>query len=597
MKKILLFRKEITLLSLSAFLTFAFTSLTFAQTFTANNQGAYQSGTHDGFFYSFWSEGGGQATMTLGPQGNYSTTWTNIQNFTAGKGWRTGSRDRVICFEGSYNGGSNGFLAVYGWTRNPLIEYYVVESHGQWRPPGNTSDIESMGTVYSDGDTYDIYRSLRENKPSIDGNATFYQFWSVRRNKRTSGTVTFANHVDAWEKTGLTLGSSWDYQIMESEGYGSTGSSNITVKECVTCATAAPTATISYDYEVGDIASPLSASGNSLKWYIGSATATAQSQAPTPSTASVGTTKYYVSQTQNGCEGPKVEITVRVSQTYKIFKVPVPITIDGTIDASWKDVNVESMNAGITLVGSNISPNDLSAYAKMLWDDTYLYVLADVTDDNLQNDSQNNYDDDAVEIYIDINNDKSSSYGSNDFQYTFRWNDGTAVGVRPESGSTTGITYSAVETSGGYMIEARIPWSTLGGSPADGQMIGVDFMINDDDDGSGRDGKKSWNSATDEAYQDASLFGTGKLVNQEVITGTRNNILESVSVFPNPSSSEIFVTGLTGNFEYAIFDYAGRQVLTGESAEKVDLKTLEKGSYLLKVKQGEHIKVVKVSKL
>lgn len=200
-----------------------------AQTISSN-----QTGTHDGYYWSFWTEGGGTASMTLGPDGNYSSTWTNIQNFTCGKGWRTGTRDRVVCFEGSYDGGTNGFLAVYGWTINDLIEYYVVEAHGQWHPPGNTSDIEHLGTFTSDGGTYDVYRSLRVDKPSIIGTATFYQFWSVRQQQRTSGTVTFANHVDQWESYGLQLGSTWDYQIMETEGYGSTGSSNITVWECET---------------------------------------------------------------------------------------------------------------------------------------------------------------------------------------------------------------------------------------------------------------------------------------------------------------------------------------------------------------------------
>jgi hypothetical protein len=199
-----------------------------AQTITSN-----QTGTHDGFYYSFWNQGAastsftGTPTMTLGAAGNYSVKWSNVNNFTAGKGWSKGSPDRIINFTGSFDGGSNGYLAVYGWTKNALIEYYVVEDYGSWTPPGGTS----KGTFTSDGGTYAVYETTRTNQPSIIGTATFQQYWSVRTTKRSSGTVTFANHVAAWKKLGMELGTTWDYQIMETEGYHSSGSSTITVSE------------------------------------------------------------------------------------------------------------------------------------------------------------------------------------------------------------------------------------------------------------------------------------------------------------------------------------------------------------------------------
>lgn len=183
-------------------------------------------GEHDGFFYSFWNQGGGDVFMTLGPAGNYSTSWTNCTNFTAGKGWKVGGR-KTIHFEGSFDGGSNGYLAIYGWTKDPLVEYYIIENYGAWMPPGGTS----IGTVESDGGTYQIYRTTRVNQPSIVGTATFDQYWSVRTTKRSTGTVTTGNHFDAWAGLGMNLGTTFDYLIVESEGYKSTGSSNITVSE------------------------------------------------------------------------------------------------------------------------------------------------------------------------------------------------------------------------------------------------------------------------------------------------------------------------------------------------------------------------------
>lgn len=48
-------------------------------------------GYHNGYFYSFWSDGGGSTQYTNGAGSQYAVTWRDTGNFVGGKGWNPGN--------------------------------------------------------------------------------------------------------------------------------------------------------------------------------------------------------------------------------------------------------------------------------------------------------------------------------------------------------------------------------------------------------------------------------------------------------------------------------------------------------------------------
>ncbi|KAF7373879.1 Endo-1,4-beta-xylanase [Mycena sanguinolenta] len=187
-------------------------------------------GTFDGFFWSSFVTSGFDVVFTNIAGGQYEVQWDGSGDFVVGQGFNPGATNKVITFNANWgpNAASASILSVYGWSTNPLVEYYINEDANDFNLGTANSGTTHKGTVVSDGSTYDIYEHTQVNQPSIQGTATFNQYLSVRQNKRTSGTVTVQNHVNAWAALGMPLGT-MNYQIVAVEGLSSSGQATVTV--------------------------------------------------------------------------------------------------------------------------------------------------------------------------------------------------------------------------------------------------------------------------------------------------------------------------------------------------------------------------------
>jgi endo-1,4-beta-xylanase len=171
-------------------------------------------------FIQNWHSGG-SVSFTNGSGGNFKASWSNVGDAVLGKGWQPGGTYTV-----GYNVGVlSGYhcCGIYGWTTNPLIEFYITEFGAN----GGTK----VNTVSSDGHTYTFYKQQRVNAPSIQGTKTFWQYKDSWGGSSTGSnhTITMSNHVNNWKSKGGQGFGGYNNVTFSVEAMNQSGSINATV--------------------------------------------------------------------------------------------------------------------------------------------------------------------------------------------------------------------------------------------------------------------------------------------------------------------------------------------------------------------------------
>ena len=194
----------------------------------------------NGYHVEQWRDGGGGDLTVFGGKADcaFKASWSNSGDYLARVGYYDGSNSKKYTDLGEihavYNytksgngGGSYSYIGIYGWTRSPLIEYYIVEDSftpnggGMFWDQSRNGQAATKGTYTVDGVTYTLKVGKRINQPSIDGTSTFDQVFAIRSSYQTCGHVNVTEHFKNWEKLGVKLGGIYDCKLLCEVGGGS----------------------------------------------------------------------------------------------------------------------------------------------------------------------------------------------------------------------------------------------------------------------------------------------------------------------------------------------------------------------------------------
>ena len=193
-----------------------------------NNQSVTGNVGSSPYHYEIWYQGGNN-NMTFYDNGTYKASWNGTNDFLARVGFKynedktyqeLGPIDAYFKWSKQGNAGGYNYIGIYGWTVDPLVEYYIVDDW--FSEPGANLLGSKKGEFTVDGATYEIYQNQRNNAPSIKGNQTFPQYFSKRKGgARSCGHIDVTAHFKKWEELGMKMGKMYEAKVLVEAGGGS----------------------------------------------------------------------------------------------------------------------------------------------------------------------------------------------------------------------------------------------------------------------------------------------------------------------------------------------------------------------------------------
>lgn len=214
----------------------------------------------------------------------------------------------------------------------------------------------------------------------------------------------------------------------------------------------------------------------------------------------------------------------------EVVKTETPPTIDGDIDEMWEFAN----EVYVAKFGSNIFPATstekahrknpvATAKVRFMWDKTHIYALARVFDrtpnGSASKANPEDCDIDSVDFQISENNDENASMrddtvgkdnklpGNGIFNVNINGKVTGWGGVWFADNGSGKVVGAAKKTDYGYILEIAIPLQTM--TATEGDIIGMEIQINDNQNGTGRTAIRQW--SCDECLGHSNTKYLGKL--------------------------------------------------------------------------------------
>ena len=288
---------------------------------------------------------------------------------------------------------------------------------------------------------------------------------------------------------------------------------------------------------------PLNVSNTNVTWKSSDLTVSTVSSTGLVTAVATGTATITVTTVDGGFTSTSIVTVLPNPKLLPVSKTAVALTIDGALDESTWVLNKSISKVVIPAAGTT---NNTSTFG-VLWDDTYLYVGVKVLDATITTTNANTYDNDAVELYFDMNNN-GGVYDASDRSWIKVANSAT---IWEKNGAAAGaVTANSTVKSatkiipGGYSIEFAIPWTNFNIKPDPTLLYGFDVVVDDADGGAARASQAVW--IGDMAnWQDLTNVGDLKLLNPVVIPTTITQDIQLVegwnliSTNINPTDSSI----------------------------------------------------------
>lgn len=300
------------------------------------------------------------------------------------------------------------------------------------------------------------------------------------------------------------------------------------------------------------------------------------------------------------------------------YQAKTPVNIDGqATEECWANAEWHAIDQVWIPWAAKMKEGDFAGRFKVAWDESYLYVLAEVVDDSLSDDHsnplQNYWDDDCIEVFIDENRSKGvHERNCNAFAYhvslTFDAVDlsSTGAGVNYKNNLKVDMDTIGAKT---YLWEfafknynANFNISNPESSRVyltSGKKMGFTIAYCDNDETTSRENfigsMVMTQSTANDMYKNADHFGLMILSDsQNVTSALSNQIKEEIKIYPVPARNFINIeTSFISqeNCSVSISSITGQLVKTETfigNTHSINIENIKDGLYLVKVVQGNN---------